>query len=353
MTHSPFALAGASLLVLACSGAPLPSDLERAQRLERDHADEDALAAWRTIRERCPRPDARPHDDCGLAAMREAQLLEQLGRDREAEAAWEALPSRSGESERAARGLVRAAELNLEKLHDPERASALAWRCVEEWPDEVAADDALGLALRVDGARDPRATLARLDTLARRFTKEDIADNLLVAAAALAASLGDPEGAVRRYDELDRRFPRSALLDDANYKAAEILRARGDAAGAIARLDRILRTKRKALIVGSYNAMLLDDAQLLTGRIQLDDLHDVPAALASFHRLVENYPDSNLRDDALLEIARAHLAAHTPPTDADRAAACAALARLVKQFPDGNRVRAARAQQAALGCSTQ
>ena len=347
-------LAATSLLLGSCSGAPLPSDLERAQQFELDEQDDEALSAWRAIRESCPRPDARPHDDCGIAAMREAQLLERLGRYPEAAAAWEALPERTTDRSRAARGLVRAAEITAEKLADPSHAAASAWACVERWPDEVAADDALALALRIalriDGARDPRGTLARLDALAKKLLTAEIVDNLLVAAARIARTLGDFDGAVARFDEVDKRFPHSGLVDDANFQAAEILRGRGDPKGAITRLDRILHTKRRALIVGSYNAMLLDDAQLLEGQVELDDLHDVPGAIAALTKLVDNYPDSNLRDDALLEIARAHLAAHAPPTEGDSKAACVALARLVKQFPDGNRVRAARAKQSELGC---
>ncbi len=349
------ALAAPSVLALlaGCSGAPLPTDLERAQQLEAGHRnDAEALAAWTAIRASCPRPDARPRDDCGLAATREAQLLEEMGRDREAVAAWEALPSRSGRADRAALGFARAAEITLEKLDDPAAAAALAWRCVETYPDEVPTKDALALALRVDGERDPKGTMERLDALAKRFPKEEIADHLVFAAAGLARKLDDPAGAVARYDDLALRYPHSGLADDANFRAAEIVRARGDARGALGRLQRILDTKRKALIVGSYNEILLDDSQLMAGQILRDDLHDRPAALKAFQKLVDDYPDSNLRDDALLEIAHTWLGAHTPPTDEDRAAACGAFDTLLQRFPDGNRARAAQKEQRDLSCPT-
>ncbi|MSP60526.1 MAG: hypothetical protein EXR72_09335 [Myxococcales bacterium] len=337
-------------LAAGCSGAPLASDFERAQTLEAEMRAGDALAAYAAIRASCARPDTRLRNDCGLAATREAQILERLGRDAEAAAAWEALPDRTGDSRQKSRAITRAAEVSLEKLHDPGRAVRLAWRCVESWPDEVAADDALALALRVDRPRDPGATLLRVDALARSLGDRDVVDNLIAAGAEIARGLGDGKGAVARYDELARRFPRSGLLDDANYQAALILRDARDFPGALLRLKRILDTKRRALIVGSYNAMLLDDAQLLTGLVLLDDLHDPASAAAAFTRLADEYKDSLLRDDALYELTRARLAAHTPPTDEDRAAACAALARLLKEYPEGNRARAARAKQEELRC---
>jgi len=52
-----------------------------------------------------------------------------------------------------------------------------------------------------------------------------------------------------------------------------------------------------------------------------------------------------LRDDALYELARAKKEQHDVP------AACRALARLCKQFPDGNRVRVARSMMQELACT--
>ncbi len=332
------------LLLAGCSGAPLPSDLERAQRLEAERRDEEALAAYAQGRAACDRGERRPHDDCGVAATREAQLLERLGRDADAEAAWEALPARTTDPRKAARALARAAELADEKLHDPARAARIAWACVERYPDEVPADDALALALRIDRPRDARGTLQRIDRLAGRLASEDIADNLWFAGAAIALELDGPAAAVARYDELARRFPRSGLRDDALWRAAELLRKNGDPDGARKRLQLLLDTRRDALIVGSYNSLLLDDAQLLVGQIWLDDLHDPARAAEAFQKLADDYPDSTLRDDGLFELARARLALN------DRAGACAALARLLREFPDGNRARAARDKQRELAC---
>src|SRR5207248_4427551 len=131
-------------------------------------------------------------------------------------------------------------------------------------------------------------------------------------------------------------YPHSGLRDDGLWRAAELLRGSGDFDGALRRLRRILASRKDALITGSYNYLQLDDAQLLTGRIYLDDLHDPARAAEAFQLLADDYPESVLRDDALYDLARAKREQHDVP------AACRALARLIKQFPDGNRVRAAR-----------
>ena len=351
--------------VASCKGPQLPPAIAAAQALERggEH-DEQALAAWRTLGSACPSraaaasvtgsarpPLSRPEKDCGLAAVRQAELLERLGRWPEALAAWRSVSERTRGASDRARALARAAELLEQRLAQPEPALALAWRCVEELPDEVGADDALALLVRRERGRDPAALRARLDELATRLAADDIADNLFAAAADLSRhELADPAGALARLDALITRYPRSGLRDDAIYQAALLLRDRGVPRAALERLRLLTTHRRRALITGSYNAILLDDAQLLVGRIQLDDLHDPEAAARAFLTLADDYKDSPLRDDALLELARARLAAHEPPTDEDRRAACAALTRLMLQFPDGNRVRDAEREQDRLRC---
>src|SRR5262249_49830291 len=135
-------LAGAALvlaLLAGCPGPKLPSDLASAQALEgggRNPA--EALAAWHRIREACARGERPPaaKDACALAASREAELLEQAGRTDEAERAWEQLPEQAKDQRLAARALSRASELALRR-GDAQRAVAIAWRCVERYPDEV------------------------------------------------------------------------------------------------------------------------------------------------------------------------------------------------------------------------
>lgn len=364
----------ASLVLLgACAAGPrLPDDMVAAQGLERGgQTDEEALASWRAIAaERCmdrsaktrpalaetkaqakARAEARAlaerKDDCGVAWTRQAELLERMERRDEALAAWEQVAARAGDGGHAARGLARAAEL-ADSMGQHERALMLAWRCIDEHPDEVGADDALAVVLRLDRHDDDPPALAalrdRLDVLALRDAHLDLGDNLLYAAAQLSARLGDRDGAVQRYDALAARYPRSGLRDDALWQAAALLRDAHRPDDALTRLRAILATRRTAWIVGSYNSVYLDDAQLLVGRILLDELHQPRQAADAFTKLADDYRDSLLRDDALLELARARLALD------DHDGACAALSRLLHQFPDGNQARKAAERSVTLGC---
>src|SRR5260370_31442411 len=65
------------------------------------------------------------------------------------------------------------------ELRDDTAAAALAWRVVESYPDEIAADDALKLAVRIDEPRDWAALAAHLAALYPRVVKFDVGDNLL------------------------------------------------------------------------------------------------------------------------------------------------------------------------------
>jgi hypothetical protein len=338
----------ALLLCAACSGAPLPNDFQKAQAREAARDDEGALVAYRAIRSDCQRSltssgRRRAHDDCGLAAEREAEMLERLERYDEAYAAWRAVPVLSTEGRRTARALVRAAQLAAERRHDDDAALRFSWEAVERFPDEVPADDALKIAVRIEKARDPRRLLARLDALWQRDRNLDLGDNLLYERAEVTREL-DAAAAVGVYDRLADVYPHSGLRDDSLWRAAEILRASGDARGALKRLQRILDTHKDALITGSYNSLVLDDAQLLAGRIWLDDLHDPEQAARAFELLADDFKDSTLRDDALFELSRARIAQKDPR------AACAALERLFREYPNGNMVRRARAQAAELQC---
>ncbi len=175
--------------------------------------------------------------------------------------------------------------------------------------------------------------------------KFDVGDNLLFERGMLLARHERGAEAVALFDALADAYPHSSLRDDGLWRAAELLRAGGDFEGALKRLRRILSSRKDALITGSYNYLQLDDAQLLVGRIYLDDLHDPARAAEAFELLADDYPASTLRDDALYDLARAKREMRDLP------AACRALARLCKQFPDGNRVRAAHSLQQELGCT--
>lgn len=331
-----------------CSGAPLPDDLSRAQALEAAQRDAEALAAYQQVRKGCGAPGIRPHDDCGVAAFRAAQLLERLERYDEAAAAFRQVRDLTVDGRLAGRALLRAAALYADRLSRRDEALRLLGLVVRRWPDEVPAEDALRLlvALRAD---DPGLD-ADLDQLAEELQRHSVSGWALLYRAERAARAGQKDAAVARYDELWRRFPRGPLRDDAAYRAAGLLREIGRPQAAAERLERLERTFKRALFVGHYNQLLLDDAALLLGQVYLEDLGQPDRAIAALRGLLARQPESLLCDDALLWMARAALRRHTPPQPGDSGEACGYLQQLVRDYPQGNQVRHARALGTEVRC---
>src|SRR5207237_58228 len=146
-------------------GAPLSTDFEMAQAREAAQDDDAALALYRKVRGDCEAGRQRPHDDCALAVLREAQLHEKHHRWDEAYRASRVAADRAREPRTAARALARAATLAADELHDDAAAEKIAWRTVVELPDEMGADDCLQLAVRIGKRRDPNALAKRLEAL--------------------------------------------------------------------------------------------------------------------------------------------------------------------------------------------
>jgi len=346
----------ALLVAVACAGcaaAPLATEFEIARAHEAAHDPESALTEYQLVRRACEQPGAprRPHDECALAVVREAQIEENLHRWRDAYASWLSVPKMAEEKLKSARALARAAEIADEELHDGPSALTIAWRAVAEYPDEVPSDDALRLIVRLGKRSDPRALAGQLQELYPRVARSDIGDNVLFELGELyRTTLDDPAQAVRAYDLLAATYSRSSLRDDALFRAAQVERASHQPDAALKHLRALLATRRDAYITGSYNSEFLDDAELESGCIYLEDLHDPEHAIEHFQLLADDYPKSTLRDDALLELAHAALQRHSPPSEKDKAQACAALLRAERQFPDGNRIRAARELATELSC---
>jgi tetratricopeptide (TPR) repeat protein len=331
-------------LITGCSAPATPRAIAEAERLDRAGRDAEAERAYRAAaRERC---DGMPSNArwCAGALAGQASALARLGRRAEAAAVYESMPS-AAPPDAAARALVAAAELRL-SLGEEERAWALFWRALVEYPDETGAEDALRHLVRDGRRRNPRQLHGVLVELHRRLGATAAGDNLLFAIAELAGEeLGDPLAAIDACDRLAARYPDSPLRDDALWTTARLLRARGDAEGALRRLRALLATRERAFLVGSYHSVHLDDAQLEAALVLRDDLRRPREAIEELGKLPAHYPDSLLRDDALVELAATHAAL------GDRARACAALAELGAGFPDSRHLlERAPSLRARLGC---
>lgn len=317
-------------LVLACSAPALHPDLASAEGAEKRGDHELALAHYDAAlascrREKMPR---RRAETCASAHLGRAELLDRMGRERQAAAAYEDVPrALPGDRTAAATGLYRAGRIYL-RLGDDTRAYELLWQTITHYPDQAFAGDALRHVVRDGRRRNPAQLYEVLGSLIQPLSGTGVGDNLLYVMAQVAEEdMGDRDAALALHDKLAVEYPHSGMRDDALWHAARLARALGDARGAVVRLERLLATREVALGAGSYFSIWLDNAQLELGRVLRDDLGELDAAAAAFARLPELYPDSILIDDALWE------AAVSWDRAGDRGRVCAALAAL-RGHPD-------------------
>jgi tetratricopeptide (TPR) repeat protein len=271
-----------------------------------------------------------------------AESLEKDGRFAEAVAEYErvARVEKSTQGREPARALVRAAELRADRLNDPDGAAADCWRAIRTWPNAAPADDAVRVLKRLN----PPGLRAELLVAARTLARTEVGDNLRFAAAELIEK-DDPPRARAEYEAIARDYPQSGLRDDALFRAAKIARTACDPDGALENLRLITARQRDSLLIGSFNSALMDDAQLEAGHIRLEDKKDLQGAVRAWEKLRDEMPDSNLRDDAQMSIARAYADA------GDTGHACEALTRLRKDFPESRYLhREAPTLGTRLGC---
>lgn len=332
---------------------PLPPPLAEAQRAERQPDRSEAIREYQQIIALCrsgsPPPSLRLKDDCGLAAFRLAQQLEQMEQFAEAAQAYHDVESLSHDPTKVARSLFRAAEIYAERIAQPNLAIELCQRILRTHPGEVAAEDALRAMVRWRRG-DPKL-LAELDVIAKtQAAQVPLASFAWLLSAQIAEEKGGLSDAVRRYDELAKRYPKGPLLDDALISAAKLLRSQKRYGEAAERLERLQRTYSSALIVGHYNLYLLSEGALLLGQIYLEDLRQPARAIPALSGFLKRQPTSRLADDALLLLAEAARRRHTPPSPVDKAEACRYLTRLYKQYPDTNQRHRADELSETLAC---
>lgn len=338
----------------ACNHAqPLPTDLRQGQQAERDQDPERALTVYEATVQGCrSRPRSESKDPCGTAALRRGQILEQLGRFAEAAGAYSETRSLSRDGRTIARGLVRAAALMAGPLAQPDEAQALCREIVNTWPSEVAAEDALKLFVELGlDRKDPQLLPTLLQLADSLRAHEVLASFALFYAARFLERRHDP-AALSTYDEIWKRYPRGPLFDDALFAAARLLREQQRFQEAAERLERLEATFTKALLIGHYNKLLLDEGAILLGEVYLSDLRQPERALATLERFLKRQRTSLLCDDALLLMAEAALLRHGATREENHREACGYLARLLTQYPDGNRTRKAAERREALGCNS-
>jgi len=279
--------------------------LRVAEGLERDGRHAEAADAYARAGARCG-GDA---DRCATALLREARERERAGDVTRARALYEKVPHRHPTARDAPRALRRAARLRID-AGDVGGARALLVQVVVRWPDHGETTRALSLLLQTyRDADDAPGALAALAALSARVGETSVGDNLLLERARLERSLGRAAVAERTLRALVAAHPYPAgAWDDALWMLADLCEARGDPRAAIDALEQMVAVQEDATMVGSYNLGTFDDAELRIARLWLEALGEPARAVQAAVRLRTRYPDSVLRDDAVVLEARAELA---------------------------------------------
>lgn len=335
----------------ACSAPVLHNDLAAAEAAERAGNEDQALAAYVRAQTSCTQVKL-PHQRrraCADAHLQRAELLEELGRTREAAEAYVAAPEAlEYDPTWSAKALYRAGRLYL-ALGEEVRGYQLLWKAVTDYPDVAYAVDALRVVFNDGRRRNPRQLFDVLGELVEPLAGNDVADNVLFDLAVLAEEDFEQPAIARQYlDVIINDYRDGGLFDESCWHAARLSRAVGDPRGAVTRLQKLLATREVAVGAGSYFSVWLDDAQLELGRVLRDDLRDYPAAVRAFETVPAHYPVSILRDDALWELAVAWHAAGNVPR------ACATLTALERDWPDSkHELERAPALRRELACTAE
>jgi tetratricopeptide (TPR) repeat protein len=315
----------------ACSAPSLPVGYERAQDLEHEGKLAEALMLYTTVWKKGPKKKHR-----ALGGMRRAGLLARMKRYPEAIETYLGVELGPGSQRRiGARALFRAGRLLYEKTGRKERALRIWQKALMRYPATAAADDSLDRIVLHYRATSPKdKLLVYLWSVFRALRDRPVSDNVLWSIAEIyRRETNDLHNAARVYDRIAVRDPKGPLADDASFRAASIYRKLGKPLEALVRYDRILRTKSDSWVVGSFNSLFLDDAQLQVGLTWLEDLGKPGRAVDAFRRLADDFESSVLRDDALWWLALTHL------RRGDENKALAAHQELARRFPSSRFVR--------------
>jgi TolA-binding protein len=233
----------------------------------------------------------------------------------------------------AARARFRAARILEDDLGDVPAALGEYKTLVREAPDSVAAVNALSHAERLLPAAEVTPFLsAELQARPHRGLAVTLMRHL-------AERLEKDPAAAELFDRVAATEPAGPARITATYLAARAWLAAGNVGSALARLQTVVDSHEGSILPGDTNSAEIDDAALLIGQIYRDQLHDAKRAREAFERVVHDYPESRLVDDALYALEQLALA------QGDRGAARLYYARLVRVRPGSRFARAELAPQ--------
>jgi TolA-binding protein len=278
------------------------------------------------------RPRTKNH-----AAYLRARQLERAGERERAVQAYLAIHVEDPEGEYSSRCVYYVGRMAFED-DDLEGGLRRMRQVIEEYPHMGLAPQAVRRTVQqLQEHRDDDAAIAFLSDAEVRMRGTDVADTILFRWAMIEQERGNWQEALRIYDSLGEQYeyPESTVWDDAMWEAGQLATEHGEHQRALRYLEAIVSWVESSIATGSYAMDWTDDAQLLIGRIHLEELDDADAAIRAFEALAE-LPDSTLADDGLLWAARTHFAQN------ETGRGCRSLRRLLRDFPYSNKQRQAR-----------
>jgi len=286
------------------------------------------------------------------ALYREAKSLERTGDRARAIAVLDRIARERPVSRRTARALFDASLLRMEAQGEAQPGGAAAGiaglrRLVVLHPTSGVAGRALRIVLDDFARRDDASGAHRyLRELDARIGSTDLGDDVLVAEADLLHEAGDRAGARALLERTVREhpYPHGQRWDDAFFRLADLAEEERNPRAAAAYLERMLSVREATTTPGSYTLPRFPEAQLRLARLRRDALHDAPGAARAYRTLYEEFDDSTLRDDAMLEHAELLLGAHLDVQG------CALLERVVREFEVG-RARREAAREIRTRCA--
>ena len=303
-----------ALLLVACGGQT--DRAARARVAAQDQAINVAERAVRTAPERAVALFGAIADDPRYADKDRLMARYRLGElaltkgDLPAATTHFAHVAASSHPERASLGAYRLARLQLDEQADYEGGRQALVEVARTRPDTLGAVQAIKALARTrpDDREHAQWVVEALAGLAA-------AGGAIAPAATWwkaqleAQQLEDTFAAERTLRGLVDRHPAHPRVGAALWTLGALLSARGDWAQAAGVYDELSQVEpERGWFIGSNRERRVDDAILMSGRIHLYRLNDAPQAILRFERMLDEFPEGILADDAAYEIARAHAA---------------------------------------------
>lgn len=278
------------------------------------------------------------YKDRDEARLLQAEALEKLGRNDEAEALYRRIEKEAGgryQGQRAAFALGRL----VWETKGFEAGSAELLAAIQKYPQHGLVRHSLRrMIAEVEDTKGPQAALAWLEPVHTRLVGTEAEEAASYERGGLLARCDRKEEAIASLLAQARKFkyPQGSLTDDAFFVASLFLEDLGRYKEAIDVLREMLAPMEAAYAGASYRRPRFPQAQYRLAVLYRDRLGDKEAAKREFFRVYSDHETARQTDDALWQKAKLE------HDDGQQKDACATLEILTDKKPDSRYVRCVR-----------